>query len=419
MGPMLLLPLLLPPQTRPVEKIVPLTSDPLTYIATEDGARIAVKRKAAPGTPVIMLHGLSVNADLWDLPDVAGADFHYQSLAKTLHAAGHDVWLVNWRGHGAPHMRSEPAPGQADWCVDHFILYDLPAVVAHVRQETGRRPFIIGASMGSMTLAGYLQGTTLTAAPDGPRIVADPALAACRQAELAGCVFTEFPARLEWPDSAYDRHGQLDWQTLLRDWRRTDGDVNYAFEILSRWGWLQAIVDAVGEIPVHFVKGNPEIEPWYRKLPAPLADLAADLERTAVQGMLNMAGVFTGATHHRAEVMLNGRRYVLDHMKAGVLRQLTKCVRQRQFVSYLGQPDYVYSDHYDLITLPMLVVQGGRDRIANARVTETAFYERVGATDKAWLFDPDIAHGEIEAAPVACERIYPRILAWIAERDRR
>jgi pimeloyl-ACP methyl ester carboxylesterase len=387
---------------------------PIVYVPAADGARIAIKRRPSPGgPPVIFLHGLAVNADLWDLPDVQGPDFRYRSLAKILHAAGYDIWLVNFRGHGAPRMLSAPPEGQSDWCVDHFILYDLAAVVDHVLQETGRAPFVIGASMGAMTLAGYVQGARLAGAAEQAHIVADAASAEARQRNLAGCVFVELPARLCWPDSLYDEEGRLRWGVLLRDWWRNDGDVNHPFEMLSRWGWLHALLDAVGQIPVNWVAAEAGGQPWYRKLPAPLADGIAQVERAVVQAMLRIAGTFTGATNHRAEVMLQGHRYVLDHMKAGVLRQLTKCVRARAFVSALGTPDHVYSDHYDLLTVPTLVVQGGRDRVANAEVTRTAFYERIRSVDKQLLFYEEIAHGELEAAPIASQKVYPEIRAWL------
>jgi alpha-beta hydrolase superfamily lysophospholipase len=366
---------------------------------------------------VIFLHGLAVNADLWDLPDVRGRNFQYRSLAKILHEAGYDIWLVNLRGHGAPRMLSTPPAGQTDWCVDHFILYDLPPVVERVMAETGRRPFVIGASMGAMTLAGYVQGARLAGTTEATRIIADPELAQVRQGNLAGAVFVEFPARLCWPNSLYDEKGRLQWGVLLRDWWRNDGDVNHPFEMLSRWGWLHALLDAVGQIPVNWVVAEQRGEPWYRSLPKLLADGIERVEIAVVQAMMRMAGTFTGATHHRAEVMLQGRRYVLDHMKAGVLRQLTKCVRARAFVSALGTPDHVYSDHYDLVRLPTLVVQGGRDRIANAEVTRTAFFERIPAEDKRFLFYEEIAHGEVEAAPVASEKVYPEIRAWLDERN--
>jgi hypothetical protein len=267
-----------------------------------------------------------------------------------------------------------------------------------------------------MTLAGYVQGARLTDAGETSRVIADPELARARQGCLAGAVFVEFPARLCWPDSLYDEDGGLCWGVLLRDWWRNDGDVNHPFEMLARWGWLHALLDAVGQIPVNWVVAEQSGQPWYRLLPGPLADGVEKVELAVVQAMLRMAGTFTGATNHRAEVLLRGRRYVLDHMKAGVLRQLAKCVRARALVSALGTPDHLYSDHYHFVELPTLVVQGGRDRIANAAVTRHAFFDRIPAADKRFLFYEEIAHGELEAAPVASEIVYPAIRAWLNER---
>jgi len=422
-------------------------------VPTADGARIAVKRRPRPGgVPVIFVHGLGSNADLWDLPEVRGKDYHYRSLASVLHDAGYDAWLMNLRGHGAPRMLSQPPPGQTDWCVDHFILYDLPAVVEHVADQTGQRPFVIGASMGSMTAAGYVQGAVRVRGPgssgqgsevrgqeDGgagrepgagsgalpmdrgakpagaDRIVADPAVAVARQAKLRGAVFFEFPAALRWPRSAYDADGGLKWRSLLRDWRRTDENVNYPFEVLSRLGWLQAILEAAGQMPLGWLRGE-RTEPWYRKLPPTLADTAQRLESAAVHAMLQVAAMFNGAGNNRAEVLLNMRRLVLDHMKAGVLRQLAKCVRRGAFVSDLGDRDHVYSDHYGHVALPTLVVQGSRDRIASPDVVRTAFFDRIAAPDKRFLLFDGLGHGELEAAPVASEQVYPQVLAWLNER---
>ena len=366
--------------------------------------------------PVIFLHGLAVNADLWDLPEVRGDGFHYRSLAQVLQEAGYDVWLVNLRGHGAPHMLSEPPPGQSDWCMDHFIVYDLPAVVEHIVAESGRRPFVIGASMGSMTLGGYVQGARLEGAGAQAHIVADAETARARQEKLSGCVFVEFPAALRWPESVYDQRGRLQWRNLLREWGRDRQDVNHPFEVLARWGWLHALLGSAGDVSMSWLGGDESGEAWYRKLPKALGDGLEQIERAALQTMLEKLGTFTGTTDRRADVIFRGRRRVVDSMKAGVLQQMGKCVRAGAFVSVLGAPDHVYSDHYDLIGVPTLVLHGGRDRIANADVTREVFFERIRARDKDFRLYEGLAHGEIEAAPVGVERVYPDILAWLEAR---
>lgn len=392
----------------------------IEYIPTSDGGTVAVKRRPTPGgIPVLFVHGLAVNADLWDLPDCRADHFEFRSLASLLLDRGYDIWLVNLRGHGAPSMYSAPPPGQTDWCLDHFILYDMPAVIQRVTTLTGRRPFIIGASMGSMTVAGYLQGVRLVGPSDNQRLIADPELACARQQALAGCVLVEFPAALRWPQSLYRDDGGVDWQKLWNDWRRGDAAVNYPFEVLSRLGWLQAAIESLGRVPLDWLRSTPVRDHVWSRLPASWVDRLEKAEKTVVQSLLSAAGTFTGATHHRAEVMVAGRRFVIDDMKAGVLRQLAKSVRCRGFVSELGAEDYVYSDHYDLLTLPILVVAGGRDRIANAVVLREAFYERIASQDRELLLFEDIAHGEFEAAPIATERVYPEIIRWITDRTLR
>jgi alpha-beta hydrolase superfamily lysophospholipase len=388
----------------------------LEFVTTADGARLAVKRRCAAGTPIIFLHGLAVNADLWDLPAIRGPDFEYRSLASILHEAGYDLWLANFRGHGAPRMLSKPPAGQADWSVDHFVLLDLPAVVEHVSHATGRRPFVIGASMGSMTLAGFAEGAELVGVGGQAHIVADPELAARRAAQLAGAVFVEFPAALRWPSSAYDPAGNVDLKAFLRDFLRTDADVNYPFELLARWGWLETLIAEAGDVPLGWLRREPGPS-WWANLPPPLAESLAGVERNVAQAMLRLAGRFTGARNYRADVLLRGRRYIMDHMKAGVLAQMAKSVRAGAFVSAFGTPDHVYSDHYSNVAVPTLVVAGGRDRIANPAVTREVFFERIQAADKTFRLYPEIAHGEFEAAPIATEQVYPEIRSWLDARD--
>jgi len=386
-------------------------------IPTADGARIATKRKPTPnGFPVIFLHGLAVNADLWDIPDVIGDDVHFRSLPTILHEAGGDIWLVNLRGHGAPRMLSEPPPGMHDWCVDHFILYDLPAVIAHVRSATGLPPFIVANSMGAMTAAGYFQGAVLAGAPPRQHVALDAAEAQRRQAQVGGCVFVEFPAALRWPKSPFDEHGELRWREFTAEWLRNDASVNFPFEILSRFGWLEALIQAAGSLPLEWMRARGVGGPWWQGFPGPLADFCRSTEQAMLRALRGFAEKVKGSPHFHPDTFLNGPLRAVDHMKAGVLSQLAASVRAGAFVSGIGEPLHFYSDHYDQIVLPALVLSGLRDRIANAAVTREVFYDQIRSEDKTLHEYEDIAHGDFEYAPVACERVYPTVRAWILDR---
>lgn len=388
---------------------------PVEHAATTDGARIAITRRPTAGTPIIFLHGIAVHGGIWNLPDVKGDDFEYRSLSTVLHEAGYDIWLANFRGQGADPAYSDPVPDQADWFVDHFIVFDLPAIVEHVTARTGRKPFIIASSMGALVLGGYLQGALLTD-DDSPHIVADPDLARSRQAALAGCVFAEYPAVLRWPRSLYGADGDLNWRTLLQDMFKHEPEYNYPFEALSRWSWLEAILTGAGHVPLDWLRSG---KTGLRKLKLPkfASEALEKAERAALEAFLKVAGKMNGSSNQRVEVIIEGRRRALDRIKSGVLKQLSKSIRARSFVSVLGSRDHDYAAHYSLITSPLVVVIGGRDRIANAEMTREGFFEVVQSSDKDfWLFD-EIGHGELTAAPLSCEKVYPRILEWINLRN--
>ena len=391
-----------------------VSQTPVEFVRTSDGARIAISRRPADGPPVIFLHGIAVHGGIWNLPDVKGEDFEYRSLSTLLHEAGYDIWLVSFRGQGAGDAVSEPPPDQKDWSVDHFILYDLPAVVDHVAASTKEKPFIIASSMGALALGGYLQGAVLTS-DESPHIVADPEVARRRQAGLAGCVLAEYPAVLRWPKSLYDANDGLNWRALLKDMFKNEPGYNYPFEALSRWTWLEAILTGAGEVPLDWL-GSGRSGLRKLKLPKFVTEALDKAERAAMEAFLKVAGKMNGSSNQRAEVIIEGRRRALDRIKSGVLSQLGKSVRARSFVSALGSPDHDYAAHYSLIDLPLVVVIGGRDRIANAEMTREGFFDVVKSQDKSfWLFEK-IGHGELTAAPLSYETIYPRIVEWIDRR---
>jgi pimeloyl-ACP methyl ester carboxylesterase len=120
-------------------------------IRTADGATVALHRHAAPGgPPVLLVHGISSNTRYWDLDAE-------RSLAVWLRARGHDVWLLDLRGHG----RALDVPGDTSpvsgWTVDDYGRYDVDAAVQHVLAATGAPALAyVGHSMGGLVGAVYL-----------------------------------------------------------------------------------------------------------------------------------------------------------------------------------------------------------------------------------------------------------------------
>ena len=99
------------------------------------------------GVPVVLVHGSFSNRRFWYSPKGLG-------LGPFLARAGFDVWIIEMRGHGlSPRNQAYRHNRVAD-----YVRYDLPAVAAFVREQTGQAPHWIGHSLGGITLAAALGG---------------------------------------------------------------------------------------------------------------------------------------------------------------------------------------------------------------------------------------------------------------------
>lgn len=114
----------------------------------------------ARGVPVILVHGSFSNRRFWYSPKGIG-------LGPFLARAGYDVWIAEMRGHGLS-ARNE---AYRDNRVADYARYDLPAIAAFVREQSGQVPHWIGHSLGGTTLAAALGGQYL-----GPESAASVAL---------------------------------------------------------------------------------------------------------------------------------------------------------------------------------------------------------------------------------------------------
>lgn len=181
--------------TQPATDLPPLVDDEVTL---PGGPRLALRRAAGAGRPMLLVHGLASNARLWD------------GVSRRLAAAGHEVVAVDQRGHG----RSEQT---ADGYDTETAAADLAALL-DVLGFTGRRaPVVAGQSWGGnvvLTLAARHGGVPAVALVDGGWIAPgerfasfDAAWAVLEPPRFDGVTARDLAARArgwhpDWPEEA-------------------------------------------------------------------------------------------------------------------------------------------------------------------------------------------------------------------------
>ncbi|MBI4970842.1 MAG: alpha/beta hydrolase [Candidatus Omnitrophica bacterium] len=153
---------------------MPRTYSEVYSVKTQDDWTLVLQRYYQKGhvkykNPVILCHGMGYNAEFWDIG-------RKRSFAKYLADRGFDVWSVSLRGAG---KSSKPGwlafrellsfrpddlsnmslnANKLNWNIDDYIRYDVPAIVAKVKEVTGQ-PQVdwVGHSIGGMIVFAHLE----------------------------------------------------------------------------------------------------------------------------------------------------------------------------------------------------------------------------------------------------------------------
>ena len=152
--------------------------------STRQQTILTLKRLAREGAPpVILSHAFVLN-------------FHgVGKLGRWLHEQGYDVWMPNMAGHGNGADKSRTTPYQSgDYRFDRIVSRDWPLVHQYILDQTGKKPFIIGYSIGGMTWQQYLSG--VYAAPDPSYTAQSDELARLRSDKTEGFVALTVPEDL-------------------------------------------------------------------------------------------------------------------------------------------------------------------------------------------------------------------------------
>lgn len=393
---------------------------------TPDGVRLAIKRYRNPaGTPVILQHGLAQNLHAWDLP-VEG-----QSLAVYLAEHGYDVWVPSLRGHGRGIYTSEDAGGAWNWTIDDFAIFDASAIVDKVYTTTGKKPFWVGHSMGGMIAYAYLQGVKYDYVKVDTelnigwgfffptftyediydfRVVSDSSLKTANHAKLKGLVTVASPTALDW------KHHPSIFNFLLYPYF----DHNLLLNTLAKSYLLQLTVLAAGKIPsgqiLGFLTNDLEDLPL---VGSTLNELFSFV--TNEWGSSFASAQAWNATQMNEEIIQATIEYTLDDISARVLKQFADGVKNRTFREYhvndSARSPYVYKNNYHLISLPMLVLAGGRDKLANDETIYSVGYLKFSSSDKTYHLFPSYGHADICNGVPAPDEVFPMIESWIRARQ--
>lgn len=127
------------------------------WVGTEDGWQLPlVEYPGAKDGPVIYLqHGLAANHRAFDLSPRG------ESPARRLAGQGFHVFAGNLRGRPLGTYKNATPP---TWGFSHYLLHDLPPILAAITRQTGKPIHWVGHSMGGilgLSYAAHFQGAGL------------------------------------------------------------------------------------------------------------------------------------------------------------------------------------------------------------------------------------------------------------------
>jgi len=348
---------------------------------TADGVTLRGKRYPNAGrTPLVLMAGFMGNGYNYDLA------IEECNFALYLARRGYDVWVGNFRGTGREPYKSDC--GGFDHAIEDIAVYDVPALVAGVTRETGKKPVIFGHSMGGVVSYGFLQGVEFEQEGGRRRLKPDPELAARRNEEVAGVVSIAGPVCFRFPRRT--KYYYMLGSPVARLYIRA------ARVLVGR------LVKVAPQIPVEQL-----ISLLFRISPR----LAYALTRIALDNYINMKNT---TTEHFLETVISGGSDV-SMMEA---YQLLDALISQDFTEAstraggLLDAPYNFTENIVLVKAPVLFVVGGRDAVDSQCVYEWG-YEKVSSENKDYVCFDDYGHLDLLMGKDAATTVFPYVGDWL------
>ena len=347
----------------------------LHEFVTADGLTLRLKRYANPGAvPVLLTHGFGGNGFTMDLPRVG------HNMAVYLARRGCDVWVSSFRGCGRAPYLSEGG----DWShsFDHLAIYDASALVDGITQETGRKVFWVGHSMGGIVLYMYLQGVRF--AGDG-HVVSDPALVRDRHDKLLGGATLGAATVLCWPYNDPSSVGMS--SEFGRQLARSEVEILRIKEEVT---------------PRVTGMGGPD------GLPHRHPRLAMAITRSPFA-----AGAYNRVNTDKETTMCLAR-WGTDDVSTAMWVQRVYGVIDGHLTQYPSVPRgslYDYAANIPLVSLPILFITGDHDH--GPAIIKRYAYGCVSSEMKEFLQLPEYGHIDLLVGKHVERDVYPAISSWI------
>jgi pimeloyl-ACP methyl ester carboxylesterase len=348
---------------------------------TEDGITLRGKRYPNPGAaPLILMAGILSNGYQYDLA------FEECNFALYFARAGYDVWVSNLRGTGREPNKSDG--GDFSHCIQDKGMYDVPALVGHVTQVTGRKPVLVGHSMGSVVSLVYMMGLDRREENGCRRIVPDLELSREHNRSIAAHVSIGGPVCFRWPRD---------------NWH------HWVLETPVARLALRGARAAIGRMARK--RRQVEVEKHISSIMRLMPRLGPVLMKPAFAFFANMRNM---SRETYLETLLSGISDIsfaeaYQFVDAALTKDFMECKALQG--DFPGEPCN-YTGHAHLVEAPILFVTGELDPVHPETVYSYGF-ERVSSKVKDFRAFDGFGHLDLILGLRAKDEVFPYIAGWL------
>lgn len=354
----------------------------LHSVETADGKRLCLTRYTPRGNerfsrPLVLCHGIAANRFTFDLSET-------YSLAQTLADRGFDIWMVELRGHGRSYFPDTWDAPSYDWNVESYIVYDVPAVIAYVKEHTqSESVFWIGHSMGGMVVYGHILHSVFENFDSG----------------IEGLITIGSPGYIDFKNTGTLFSPGWIFDYLIRNVDSFISSYPYLFNLESYTNLLNLLV----------LLGVSENE------------------------LLSMIWNPANMTDDAVEILVHDGAH---NMCGDELRAFRDFYLEKSF--FTPDRSIIYADNYHLLTLPLLIINGSGDEIGVTDTVKSVFdkstsqdrmYRQYGVsgreiivngTDRSEIVThdtTDYGHLDLVVGIHSPLEVYPLITDWLIQRN--